>query len=275
MGTALGDLFEPGSISGVDILLALITILVGWIASSLARKGVLALMDRLVGFSVGTKQLVGRIVKYGVLLVAIGVALGFLGASVQPLLAMALIVGVVLALTLRGISNNFAAGVLLQTRQPVHLGDEIQCDDYVGTIQEMNGRSVVIRTRDGRSVHIPNSYLLDNPLVNHSTPGARRSEVEVRVAGFHGEVDPMIDDLVAAVVAVPAVLSDPPVRALVILVADDRATLHLRFWHDPLTAPSTTSDVVRAVSASMRIRELRCTVTSDLPPAPLTTPPGV
>lgn len=51
-----------------------------------------------------------------------------------------IILGVVLALVLRGIADNFAAGVVIQSRHPVRLGDEIDALRYVGTVRALNGR---------------------------------------------------------------------------------------------------------------------------------------
>ena len=83
----------------------------------------------------------------------------------------------VLVLALRGIADNFAASVVLQARHPIALGDEIESGDFVGVVTELNGRSVVIRTVDGRTVHVPNGEILQERLVNNSTHGARRSEI--------------------------------------------------------------------------------------------------
>src|SRR6185312_3350029 len=178
--SSLQDKLASDNISGWDLALAAGVILAAWIASVFAKKGVLAVLGRLEGISKGAAILTARIVRYVVLLAGIGVAFAFLGASIQPLIAVALIVVAVVFLALRGISANFAAGVVLQTRHPIKVGDEIEVDGYVGVVQELNGRSVVITTVDGRMVHVPNSQLLNQPLVNHSELGRRRSQINVR-----------------------------------------------------------------------------------------------
>ena len=101
--------------------------------------------------------------------------------AIQPLITVAIVFGVILALALRGIADNFASGIVLQTRRPIHIGDEVESLGYVGNVLDMDSRAVVIETFDGRTVHLPNSEVLGDPLINHSTKGARRSEVEVRV----------------------------------------------------------------------------------------------
>ena len=66
-------------------------------------------------------------------------------------ITVAIVFGVILALALRGIADNFAAGIVLQTRRPIHIGDEVESLGYVGNVLEMDGRAVVIETFDGRT----------------------------------------------------------------------------------------------------------------------------
>lgn len=272
MKDELSEWLDPAAITPWHLVFAVLTVLASWIASNFARKGLLAVLARVHGLTPTAQQLAGRVLKYAIVLIGLGIGLTFLGASVQPLLSMAIVVGVVLVLALRGISNNFAAGILLQTRQPVHVGDEIECEGHIGRIIELNARSVVMTTRDGRRVHIPNSYLLEKPLVNHSEVGARRSEIEARVRGEDLSCRDLVDLITDQTAGVPGVHPDPAPRVLVILVAPDRITVRVRFWHDVPAAADTASAVVEAVSGHLRGLGLVVTVTSDLPLAPLTAP---
>lgn len=138
-------------------------------------------------------------------------------------------IGVVLALALRGIAENFAAGIVLQTRRPIEVGDEVDSLDYVGDVVEMNGRAVIIETFDGRRVHLPNSEVLSNPLVNHTERGARRSTVEVRSRSR--EFEETLRDLADVVAAVPGVLPEPPPAVYLTSIDPVRVTALVQFWH--------------------------------------------
>nr|WP_246306834.1 mechanosensitive ion channel domain-containing protein [Herbiconiux flava] len=225
------------------------------------------------GIGEGAAILTARIVRYAILLVGIGVAFAFLGASVQPLIAVALIVGAVVVLALRGISANFAAGLVLQTRHPIKVGDEIEVGGYVGAVRELNGRSVVIVTRDGRNVHIPNSQVLESPLVNHSELGLRRSDVEVRVqAGAEG-AEPVRSLIAEAVASVEGVDKARAGTVLLQSSEPDRVVLLVRFWHHPLAAPAICSPVVQAIADALHGAGHPAVVTSALPAVALTPPP--
>ena len=270
----MSDVVDLQTISGWDIGLAIAVLIAAWIASIFAKKGMIALLGRLQGFSDGAAHLAARVVRYAVILVGLGIAFGFLGASIQPLIAVALVVAAVVLLALRGISANFAAGVVLQTRHPVNVGDEIEVDPYIGTIKELNGRSVVITTRDGRTVHVPNSQLLDQPLVNHSALGHQRSEISVRCHATVHDIDAVTETVTTAIAAVDGVHQSPSIRVLVIGVEPERLSVVARFWHDPIVGPVITSEVVRAAARALADTNSPAVVTSEST-APALIPPPV
>jgi small conductance mechanosensitive channel len=272
MGDQLQQWFETASITPWHLVFAVLCVLVAWISSNVARRGVRAVLARVPGLNPTTRSLAERIVKYTIILLGVGIGLTFLGASVQPLLAVAIIVGVVLVLALRGISDNLAAGVILQARQPARIGDLIRCGDHSGVVRELNARSVVITTFDGSQVHVPNAYVLSNPLVNHSTGGCRRTEVEVRVVRGSQPTSAVIDLLTTTIGTVPGVLSEPPAQVLVRMIAPDRTTFRVAFWHDPLTATVTLSAAVQHLAQRLGDHDLSATVTGDLPAPPLSSP---
>nr|WP_254069203.1 mechanosensitive ion channel domain-containing protein [Herbiconiux sp. VKM Ac-2851] len=227
------------------------------------------------GIGEGVSILIARIVRYAILLVGIGVGSAFLGASIQPLIAIAIIVGAVVVLALRGISNNFAAGIVLQTRHPIKVGDEIDVDGAIGTVKELNGRSVVIVTRDGRTIHVPNAQLLETLLVNHSELGHRRSDVQLRVAAPVTRLDDLTELITAAVQSIDGVHRREPVTVLLQTVEPERLTLLVRFWHHPHTRAAILSPVVRALAEALTGAGTTATVTSDIPEPPLIRPAEV
>ncbi len=253
-----------------QLLLALVVVVVSWFLSRLARRSVVRVTEHLEGFSSEFRTLAGRIVGYAVLFVGFGVALTFLGAQIQPLIAAVILIAVVMALAMRGIAENFAAGILLQTRRPIAIGDEVAANGYEGIVEEMNGRSVIVGTFDGRTVHMPNADLLASPLVNHSTHGARRSELEIRMETETGQH--AADRLIAVTANVPGVLPDPAPTSFVRSIEPNRVTLLIRFWHLPQDGLSVTSAVVDALATEARDRGELVSVVAPPPAAPLTPP---
>lgn len=272
----IDDVISPSEVSGWDVVFAIVTLILTWIAFRVVQKATRAAVKRVSGLTENVRLLIIRVVKYLVLFMGIGVALTFLGAQLQPFVVVVVVIAVVAVLALRGVADNFGAGVVLQTRKPVAVGDEIESQGFTGTVTELNGRSVVITTSDGQTIHLPNAGMLREPLVNNSSHGHRRSQVEVRC--LPGAADPLqhwVDELVAAAGATAGVVADPAPSAVVLTVEPDRLTVLIRFWHAPLSYVGTTSAVVASLGEFLRERTVQGTVTSQRPEPPLTMPPAV
>jgi len=269
----------PEHLTWWDIGLAIAAVILGWVLSRFAKRGVRAIARRTPGITDQMALLAGRITQYTIVLLGVGIALAFLGANIQPLIAMVVVVAVVLVLVLRGVADNFAAGVLLQTRKPIGVGDEIQVEGpdgaVTGTVTELNGRAVVLTTTDGRVVHIPNGTVLREPIINDSAHGARRSEVHVRVRRSDAPIDAILDRLLDAVASAEGVHQREHPRALVTTVSSDRLSARLQFWHHPLHGVAVTDAVVRTVGVVIDEGKWAGTVTSEQTPSPLTPPEQV
>ena len=271
LAVSLDDVISKSTVSAWDVALAIATLVIAWIAGRYADRGVMWLASRLDGVNDDLRQLAGRVAKYSCWLLGAGIALTFLGAEIQPLLAAALIVAVVAILAIRGVTDNFAAGVVIQSRRPVHIGDEIEVLDQTGIVREMNSRAVVIETFDGRMVHLPNSKVLDEPLANHTLVGARRAEVEVRVE-HTGPVTDLLDTLREAAAAAEGVVPDRAVTATLVGTDPERVRVIVRYWHRPMTSYASTTAVVEALASVLADRSLAAAVSSPVPP-PMPAPP--
>ncbi len=263
-----------GFFAGLDpwsVLLALASVVAGVLLGIAVHRVTERLLKRLGGLSPELVRRIARGARLVVILLGVGVAIAFLGAPIQPVLAVAVIVAVIAGLALRGISENFAAGVVLQTRRPVKVGDVVEIAGFTGVVREINGRTTVIRTTDGRVAHIPNADVVGNPFVNESELGGRRAEVEVRAKATSGERADLRAAVAAACEKVAGVRSRDPVRVLTVTAEPDRVTYRVRFWHDPGHGPEVTAAVVDALAEQLEGRD--AVVTSEHPPPPL-TPPG-
>lgn len=132
----------------------------------------------------GLNDLIGTIATIAVLAVGIFVALGVVGAdqAVVSLLAGVGIVGLALGFAFQDIASNFVSGVLLLLRSPFERGSLIGTKDHFGTVEDVTLRATVLRTMQGQLVYIPNSDVLQSPIVNYSAIGKRRIDLGVGVS---------------------------------------------------------------------------------------------
>jgi small-conductance mechanosensitive channel len=160
--------------------------------------------------------------------------------------------------------------VVIQTQRPIEVGDEVEALGHNGVVRDLQGRAVVVETWDGKLVHLPNSEVLNNPLVNDTHRGARRSELEVRVASR--DARSTREAVLRAVTSASGVLSDPEPRVYLTAIDPDRVTTLVHFWHAPSVSFSVTSDVLSALSVAGLGT---MTAISPRPIAPFTPSPTV
>lgn len=258
----------PTTVEWWQVLIAVVVVIAGWILSRLARKAVISLLKRAPSVTAIVSTIIARAVSYTILLLSVAVALAVLGVNMQPLLAIAVVLAVVAVLVLRGVADNFAAGVVIQATRPVVVGDEVQVEGVdgkplTGVVTDLNSRTVILQTYDGRTVHIPNARMVQEPIVNHSTRGLRRGEVQVRVELAERGVDEVLAVLSGAAAGAEGVDDREPTRALATAVSTERLSARVLYWHAPTDGLTITDRVVRAVSDALAAAGAHGAVTSD------------
>lgn len=184
---------------------------------------------------VGIGRLVGRFAAVAVFLGGLVYVLASLDIRVAPLLGALGIVGIALAFALQDILENFVAGIMLQTRRPFMVGDQIDTNDYAGTVEDVNTRAVVLKTFDGERVLIPSSMVLKNPIHNNTAFEKRRTTVSVGVS-YDADLGEARDVVLRAVADIDGVLDNPSPEAYVEELGDSSVNFALRYWHEPTIA---------------------------------------
>ena len=163
------------------------------------------------------------------LVVFVGWALGALGASVRWLTIIVIAVLVIGALIAKPVIESLATSVIVATRTAFTVGDQVEVDGVIGEVERIANRSTVLRTRDSRRVHIPNSELIDKTITIYTAYEERRSSIDVTVAldTDLDIVDRIVHDTLAEVGSVNRVGS---IRARSFSEGVD---LSIRIWHGP------------------------------------------
>lgn len=66
----------------------------------------------------------------------------------------------------QNVVNNFMSSVIVLVEKPVRVGDFIEVDGFTGTVEQIGIRSTHILSAMNQRVVIPNSTLIEKPLVN-------------------------------------------------------------------------------------------------------------
>lgn len=194
---------------------------------------------------------VGRLVQNLLAFVGFVYALSVLGVRIGPLLGALGISGIAIAFALTAILENVFASAMLKTRRPIAIGDQATTNGHSGVVEEINFRAVLLRNFDGERVVLPSSLVLNEPLVNHTAHGIRRTVLPVGVA-YGTDLARAQNVILDAVRAVAGVREFPGPQAWVTAFGESSIDFDVRFWHDPdiATLFRVRSGVAMAVKAA-------------------------
>lgn len=169
------------ALSSADWIQAGIVVVASIVMAVIINRVARSIGERTIGPGFAS-LLIARTAGYVIVLVGFIYALGGLGVRIGPLLGALGLGGLVLALALQGVVENFFGALILQSRRPFTIGDTVELGDHVGVVKDIDSRTVVMRALDGTWVRIPNSKVLKDPIVTLTTESFRRSRLTVGVA---------------------------------------------------------------------------------------------
>jgi small-conductance mechanosensitive channel len=102
------------------------------------------------------------------------VALDNLGVNVTALVAGLGVGGIAVALALQNILGDVLASISIAADKPFVLGDTIQVDNFVGTVEDVGWRTTRLRSLSGEQLIFANSDLLKSRIRNHRRMADRR-----------------------------------------------------------------------------------------------------
>ena len=177
-----------------------------------------------------TGRVVGRLASVVVVVAGTVYALELAGLQVGPMLGALGIGGIALAFAAQDILSNFVAGILLQVRRPFRVGDEIASGDFEGRVEDVNLRSVRLRTYDGVTVYLPNAEVLQSAISNYTKTPLNRTAIAVGVA-YDSDLERVRSIILSACDDVSEVVADPPPEAWVESFGDSSINIEVRYWH--------------------------------------------
>jgi small-conductance mechanosensitive channel len=195
-------------------------------------------------------------------LIALGVLLGLQasGVDLTALTVFSGAIGLGLGFGLQAIAANFVSGIVLLLDRSIKPGDVISFATTTGAsttgfgwVEELRGRHIVIRDRDGIATLVPNQNVITNPLINWSYGHPKvRLRLPVRIS-YQDDPELALKLLLDAAEH-PRILRDPPAVSRLMEFTDFGMQIELRFWiHDPAEGVNNVrSDVNRKIWALFR-----------------------
>jgi small conductance mechanosensitive channel len=156
-----------------------------------------------------------------------------LGIDVTSIVALASVLTLALSLALQNMVSNIIGGFTILYTQPFHSGDYVEIAGQGGTVQTIDITYTKLTTGDNKTISIPNSAVVASQIVNYSTSGIRRVDINV-TASYDSPIATVKAALLEAA-KLDTVLTEPAAPFTgVVSYGDSSINYTLRVW--------TTSD---------------------------------
>jgi small-conductance mechanosensitive channel len=157
-----------------------------------------------------TRELAAKAVEILIFAIVGLLLLNILGLDLTTLAVFGGALGVGLGFGLQQIASNFISGIILLLERSIKIGDYIEMEDgKTGTLRQMNMRSSILSTFDGKDIMVPNDKFITTQFINWTNEDpCQRYEVEFAVA-YDTDLHKVAPLIVKAVSAHEQVLDKP------------------------------------------------------------------
>ena len=207
---------------------ALLLLVALWLANLIRNR-----VERSRALEDGMKLALSKLIKFVLLTLAVLAAMVTAGFDITAFTVFGGALGIGIGLGLQRVVSNFVSGFILAFEGSIRPGDVISFQDTYGTVVSLHTRHVVIRTRDGLDILVPNENLLSSDITNWSYEGDRKIRLRLPVQiSYNDDPEQAMQQLDRLARGHARVLQDPPPRTFLLGFGDNGVNLELRVWID-------------------------------------------
>jgi small conductance mechanosensitive channel len=141
------------------------------------------------------------------------------------------LLGIVLGIAFRDITENFLASIFLSVQNPFHAGDLVEINNNMGFVQRLTIRATLLMTLDGNHLQIPNAAVYKSNILNYTSNPNQRIRFVIGI-GYDASVASAQEIASKIFEEHPAVLSEPEPWILVDELASSTIILKFYIWVD-------------------------------------------
>jgi small-conductance mechanosensitive channel len=243
----LRNLIEGGLTAALVLVLAL------WVSAAIESR----LLQR-ESMDLSMRKIAASAIRALLLFVGLLFALSAAGIDLTALGVLGGALGVGLGFGLQKLAANYVSGFVILAERSLRIGDMVKVDGFEGRVTDIKTRYTVIRSLGGKEAIVPNEMLITQRVENSSLADPRVLLSSVVQVDYGCDVDNVMQALVASLVKVPRVLSDPGPAVQLSRFADSGLELTVFFWiADPENgAGGVKSDVNLAIWHTLKRLEV-------------------
>ncbi|WP_224484064.1 mechanosensitive ion channel family protein [Robertkochia aurantiaca] len=213
---------------GPKILLALAI----WIIGSWVVKRLVKTLDKVLSkkdYDPSLSKFLLNLLKWGLTVLLILVVLGTLGVETTSFAALIAAAGLGVGLALQGSLANVAGGALIMIFKPFEVGDLIEAQGELGTVEEVQIFNTILVSPENKTIVIPNGPLSNGNIINYTKKGTLRIDLVIGVA-YASDLKRTREVMLEAVQNQPGTLKEPAPTVAVSELADSSVNFVVRPW---------------------------------------------
>jgi small conductance mechanosensitive channel len=266
--TAIPALTVMAMNGAVNMLIAVLILIAGWVLASWMGRWVHSLVGRSRYIDATLKPLVASFARYVILALTVVAVLGQFGVQTTSLIALLGAAGLAIGLALQGTLSNVASGVMLLMLRPFRVYDKVKIADVIGTVREIGLFRTDMITDHGSYVSIPNATIFSGTIINLSREATRRTDFTVEVDRSEN-LDRVQKRILECLTLEKRVLQNPAPTVEVGTLGPISTTLEVKVWLANQDFAVVLSDVKKRVRHALQNAD----VAAPIPvPAPAVAP---
>ena len=222
------QLTELLSSFGISFFIALCILIIGRQAIKIVIKIISSALER-SNTEDTVRIFVTNLLNTLLMIVVFIAAINQLGIQTTSIIAVLGAAGLAIGLALQGSLSNFAAGILIVIYRPYKVGDYIQADNHLGTVDDIQIFSTVLRTPDNKIVVVPNGSIMNGSIVNFSHQKERRIDIVIGCS-YDDDIDKVKEVLADVLSKDERILKEPKPRIALSELADSSVNFIVRPW---------------------------------------------
>ncbi|MBR92897.1 MAG: mechanosensitive ion channel protein [Proteobacteria bacterium] len=227
-GNLWNQLSELLSSFGISLFIALSILIIGRQVVKILIKVISTALER-SNTEDTVRIFVTNLLNTLLMIVVFIAAINQLGIQTTSIIAVLGAAGLAIGLALQGSLSNFAAGILIVIYRPYKVGDYIQADNHLGTVDDIQIFSTVLKTPDNKLVIVPNGSIMNGSIVNFSNQDKRRVDI-IASCSYEDDIDKVKSVLADILSKDDRILNEPKPRIAVSELADSSVNFIVRPW---------------------------------------------
>jgi small-conductance mechanosensitive channel len=227
---------EVFTITMGDILIFIIWVAILYFVILVLLKRILRKTIRRFTSAQVDNMAIANVISLVLFIISFLILISFHGIDLTALGVFGGLLGVGIGFGIQNIANNFISGIIIFFEKPIKRGDRIQIDGLEGNIKRVSFRATAIRTNDNFTIIVPNSYILQNKIINWSHSDSRvRLHLPIGI-GYREDLNKVKEIMLQVANENSHVLKEPLSDVIFENIGASALNLTLRIWTEKYTS---------------------------------------